>query len=55
MFIQGKFILDKTSWINLVNSVDPETAERSPKTGVRAYARTPVFGYLLNFREVLII
>jgi hypothetical protein len=27
----------------------------SPKTGVRAYARTPVFGNPLNFREVLII
>jgi hypothetical protein len=25
----------------------------SPKTGVRAYARTPVFGYFFNFRDLL--
>ena len=25
----------------------------SPKTGVRSLARTPVFGYLLNFRDLL--
>ena len=30
-------------------------AGRSPNLGVRAYARTPKFGYPLNFREVLII
>src|SRR5688572_32737134 len=28
---------------------------RSPKSGVRAYARTPDFGYSFNFREVLTI
>jgi len=27
--------------------------KRSPKTGVRAYARTPVFGYFFNFRDLL--
>jgi len=30
-------------------------ARRSPKIGERAYARSPIFGYPLNFREVLII
>jgi chromosome partitioning protein len=30
-------------------------AGRSPKIGERAYARSPIFGYPLNFREVLII
>jgi hypothetical protein len=35
------------------NSVDHETTKRSLKTGVRAYPRTPVFRYPLNFREVL--
>ena len=34
-------------------SVDHESTGRGPKTGVRAYARTPVFGYSFNFREVL--
>jgi hypothetical protein len=29
-----------------------EMTKRSPKTGVRTYARTPVFGYPLNSREV---
>jgi hypothetical protein len=29
--------------------------KRSPKFGVRAYARTPIFGYPFNFREVLSI
>jgi len=28
-------------------------AGRSPKIGERAYARSPIFGYSLNFREVL--
>ena len=36
-------------------SAGHETNGRSPKTGVRVYTRTPVFGYPLNFREVLII
>jgi len=39
----------------MLQLVDHDTAKRSPKTGVRAYARTPVFGYPLNFREPLTI
>jgi hypothetical protein len=31
-------------------SVDHETIKRSPKIGVRAYARTPIFGYPFNLR-----
>ncbi len=30
-------------------------AGRSPKLGERAYARSPNFGYPLNFRELLTI
>ena len=36
-------------------SVDHETIKGSPKTGVRAYARTPVFGESFSFCEVLVI
>ena len=36
-------------------SVDHEMAGRGPKIGERAYARSPIFGYSLSFREVLII
>jgi hypothetical protein len=39
--------------ISLGISVDHETTRRSPKTGMRAFARTPVFGNSFNFREVL--
>ena len=34
-------------------SVDHEIAGRGPKIGERASARSPIFGYSLNFREVL--
>jgi hypothetical protein len=30
-------------------------AGRGPKIGERAYARSPIFGYSLSFREVLIV
>jgi hypothetical protein len=41
--------------LGILLSIDHETTKRSPKTGVGAYARTPVFGNPLNFREVLIM
>jgi len=34
-------------------SVNHRTTEESPKTGVRATARTPVFGDTFNFRDFL--
>jgi len=37
----------------LLLSVDHEKIGTGPKIGVRAYARTPIFGYSFNFREVL--
>jgi hypothetical protein len=36
-------------------SVDHEIAGRGPKIGERASARSPIFGYSLNFCEVLIL
>jgi len=36
-------------------SLSTEMAGRGPKIGERAYARSPIFGYSLSFREVLII
>ncbi len=40
---------------SFVLSVDHEMAGRSPKLGERVYARSPNFGYPLNFRELLTI
>jgi hypothetical protein len=39
----------------LLYSVDHEIAGRSPKIGEQAYACSPIFGYLLDFREILIL
>jgi hypothetical protein len=37
----------------MVKSENHEIIGKSPKSGVRPHARTPDFGYSLNFREVL--
>jgi hypothetical protein len=36
-------------------SVAHEMIRETPKSGVRAYARTPDFGVSFNFRKVLIL
>jgi len=43
------------TWSDVGLAVDYITIKRSPKTGVRAYARTPVFGESFNFREIPVI
>jgi hypothetical protein len=35
--------------------IDHEMAGKGPKIGERAYAHSPIFGYSLSFREVLIM
>ena len=43
------------AYVVLTQSVDHETIKSGPKTGVGAYAPTPVFGYPLDFFDVLAI
>jgi hypothetical protein len=45
--------LDDFIAASFANSVNHRITKGSPKTGVRAYARTPVFGYSFNFRDLL--
>jgi hypothetical protein len=43
------------SFATIQLSVDHEMAGKGPKIGERPSARSPIFGYSLNFREVLIV